>query len=257
MIKHPKTLVSYRFLNLQVRVIQIMTDLTASRQQVLSQIKNICRDCGISDDKVTLLAVSKTQPAAVIRAMYGAGQRIFAENYLQEALSKQADLTDLDIEWHFIGQIQRNKTRDLAAHFAWIHGVDRLIIAQRLSQHLAELTEKTSAVPSPLNICIQVNIDREESKAGCLPEDLADLVAQIGDLPHLVLRGIMVIPEVNHQDAFVRARALFESVRAKPAAPKCWDTLSMGMSGDFADAIAAGSTMIRVGTALFGARVYS
>lgn len=231
-----------------------MTDLAANRQQVLSQIKNICRDCGISVDKVTLLAVSKTQPADVIRAMYAAGQRIFAENYLQEALSKQADLTDLTIEWHFIGQIQRNKTRDLATNFSWIHGVDRLIIARRLSQHLAEQIEEMGIMPTPLNICIQVNIDHEDSKAGCLPEELADLVEQISVLPHLALRGIMVIPEVNHQDAFVRAQALFESVRARHMSPECWDTLSMGMSGDFADAIAAGSTMVRVGTALFGAR---
>ncbi|HEY4714332.1 MAG TPA: YggS family pyridoxal phosphate-dependent enzyme [Aquirhabdus sp.] len=231
-----------------------MTDLAANRQQVLSQIKNICRDCGISVDKVTLLAVSKTQPADVIRAMYAAGQRIFAENYLQEALSKQADLTDLTIEWHFIGQIQRNKTRDLATNFSWIHGVDRLIIARRLSQHLAEQIEEMGITPTPLNICIQVNIDHEDSKAGCLPEELADLVEQISVLPHLALRGIMVIPEVNHQDAFVRAQALFESVRARHMSPECWDTLSMGMSGDFADAIAAGSTMVRVGTALFGAR---
>ncbi len=231
-----------------------MTDFAASRQQVLRQIENICRNCGISDDKVTLLAVSKTQPADVIRAMYAAGQRVFAENYLQEALSKQADLTDLAIEWHFIGQIQRNKTRDLATHFSWVHGVDRLMIAQRLSQHLSEQVEKSDTAQPSLNICIQVNIDREESKAGCLPEMLADLVTQMSGLPHLALRGIMVIPEVNHQDAFVRARALFESVRAEHMSPECWDTLSMGMSGDFADAIAAGSTMIRVGTALFGAR---
>lgn len=231
-----------------------MTDLAANRQQVLSQIKNICRDCEISVDKVTLLAVSKTQPADVIRAMYAAGQRIFAENYLQEALSKQADLTDLTIEWHFIGQIQRNKTRDLATNFSWIHGVDRLIIARRLSQHLAEQIEEMGITPTRLNICIQVNIDHEDSKAGCLPEELADLVEQISVLPHLALRGIMVIPEVNHQDAFVRAQALFESVRARHMSPECWDTLSMGMSGDFADAIAAGSTMVRVGTALFGAR---
>lgn len=233
-----------------------MTDFAASRQQVLNQIENICRKHGVSEEKVTLLAVSKTQPADVIRTMYAAGQRVFAENYLQEALSKQAALTDLAIEWHFIGQIQRNKTRDLATHFAWIHGVDRLIIAQRLSQHLAEQAVKTGSMPSPLNICIQVNVDHEESKAGCMPEELAGLVEQMSILPHLALRGVMVIPEVNHQDAFVRAQALFEEVRVKHATPECWDTLSMGMSGDFAEAIAAGSTMIRVGTALFGARTY-
>ena len=233
-----------------------MTDFAASRQQVLSQIENICRKCEISAEKVTLLAVSKTQPADVIRAMHAAGQHIFAENYLQEALGKQAELMDLAIEWHFIGQIQRNKTRDLAAHFSWVHGVDRLIIAQRLSQHLAEQFEKTGVAPSPLNICIQVNIDHEDSKAGCMPDALAELVEQISVLPHLALRGVMVIPEKNHQDAFVRAQALFKAVRVKHVAAECWDTLSMGMSGDFADAIAAGSTMIRVGTALFGARTY-
>lgn len=233
-----------------------MTDLSVNRQQVLSQIKNICRKCGISENKVTLLAVSKTQPADVIRAMYAAGQQVFAENYLQEALGKQAELTDLRIEWHFIGQIQRNKTRDLATHFAWVHGVDRLIIAQRLSQHLTEQLAKTGIAPASLNICIQVNIDHEDSKAGCKPEDLAELVTQISVLPHLALRGLMVIPEKNHQDAFIRAQALFTSVRVHHTSPECWDTLSMGMSGDFADAIAAGSTMIRVGTALFGARTY-
>ena len=230
-----------------------MTDFAASRQQVLSQIENICQDCKIPSNKVSLLAVSKTQPVEVIRAMYAVGQRIVAENYLQEALAKQAELTDLAIEWHFIGQIQRNKTRDLATHFAWVHGVDRLMIAQRLSQHLAEQTEKLGT-QLPLNICIQVNIDDEESKAGCLPEALAELVTQISILPHIALRGIMVIPQVNHQDAFTRAQALFESVRVQHHSPQDWDTLSMGMSADFADAIAAGSTMIRVGTALFGAR---
>lgn len=231
-----------------------MTDFAANRQQVLSQIENICRKCKISDNKVTLLAVSKTQSAAVIRSMYVAGQRFFAENYLQEALSKQADLADLAIEWHFIGQIQRNKTRDLASNFAWVHGVDRLIIAQRLSQHLAEQVEKGADDQPRLNICIQVNIDREDSKAGCLPEALAELVEHISVLPHLSLRGIMVIPELKHQDAFLRAQVLFESVRVQHHTPHDWDTLSMGMSADFADAIAAGSTMVRVGTALFGSR---
>lgn len=231
-----------------------MTDFAANRQQVLSQIQNICQRCGVSTDAVNLLAVSKMQPADVIRQMFMAGQRIFAENYLQEALNKQADLVDLPIEWHFIGQIQRNKTRDLAAHFSWIHGVDRLIIAQRLSQHLAELTVDQGVEPIPLNICIQVNIDLEQSKGGCFPEILPDLVQQISILPHLALRGLMVIPEVDHQDAFVRTRTLFEAVRAQHATPMQWDTLSMGMSGDFADAITAGATMIRIGTALFGKR---
>jgi len=231
-----------------------MTDYAANRQQVLSQIQNICQRIGVATTAVNLLAVSKMQSAEVVRQMFATGQRIFAENYLQEALNKQKDLMDLPIEWHFIGQIQRNKTRDLAAHFSWIHGVDRLIIAERLSQHLTQQAVEQGSEPAPLNICIQVNIDHEESKAGCQPEELAALVQQISLLPHLALRGLMVIPEVNHQDAFVRAKALFESVRINHHTPEQWDTLSMGMSGDFADAIAAGSTMIRVGTALFGAR---
>jgi pyridoxal phosphate enzyme (YggS family) len=231
-----------------------MTDYAVNRQHVLSQIQNICQRCGVSSEAVNLLAVSKMQPAETVRQMYATGQRIFAENYLQEALNKQQDLVDLPIEWHFIGQIQRNKTRDLATHFSWVHGVDRLIIGQRLSQHLAQQAVDDGAEPVPLNMCIQVNIDRETSKGGCLPEDVAELVKQMSVLPHLQLRGLMVIPEVNHQDAFVRTRALFDAVRLQHATPAQWDTLSMGMSGDFADAIAAGATLIRIGTALFGQR---
>jgi len=234
-----------------------MTDYVANRQEVLSQIQNICQRCGVASTAVSLLAVSKTQPADVVRQMFAAGQRIFAENYLQEALNKQKDLTDLPIEWHFIGQIQRNKTRDLAANFSWLHGVDRLIIAERLSQHLVQYAVDQDSEPTPLNICIQVNIDHEDSKGGCLPEEVSDLVKQMSRLPHIALRGLMVIPEVNHQDAFVRTHALFDSAREHHAMPAQWDTLSMGMSGDFADAIAAGATMIRIGTALFGQRVKS
>ncbi len=226
-----------------------MTDLTANRQQVLSKIQNICLDCKRSPQAVALLAVSKMQPTSAIRILYAAGQRIFAENYLQEALTKQIDVADLAIEWHFIGQIQRNKTRDIAGHFSWVHGVDRLIIAERLSQHIGE------AGKPRLNILIQVNIDHEASKGGCLPEALPELVAAISQLPHIALRGLMVIPAPEHVDAFTRTRALFEAVRGQHAHLQDWDTLSMGMSGDFAEAITAGSTMVRVGTALFGARV--
>ncbi len=225
-----------------------MTDLTANRQHVLSKIQNICTDCKRPADSVSLLAVSKMQSPAAIRALYAAGQRIFAENYLQEALVKQAELADLAIEWHFIGQIQRNKTRDIAAHFSWVHGVDRLIIAERLSQHIKDASQ------TRLNILLQVNVDLEESKGGCLPADLPALVAEISQLPHVALRGLMVIPAPDHEDAFSRTHALFEAVRAAHAQPAEWDTLSMGMSGDFEVAIAAGATMIRVGTALFGAR---
>jgi PLP dependent protein len=234
-----------------------MTDFAVQRQQVLSQIQDICLRSSVSSDCVQLLAVSKMQSAAVVRQMFAAGQRLFAENYVQEALSKQADLKDLAIEWHFIGQIQRNKTRDLATNFSWIHGVDRLMIAERLSQHLVQQHAEQGKALVPLNICIQVNIDLEETKGGCAPEVLPDLVSKMSILPHIALRGLMVIPEVNHVDAFVRTRALFDQVRSHHAEPSRWDTLSMGMSADFADAIAAGSTMIRIGTALFGKRSIS
>jgi pyridoxal phosphate enzyme (YggS family) len=234
-----------------------MTDYAANRQQVLSKIQNICEINGVSKSAVNLLAVSKMQSAAVVRQIFAAGQQIFAENYLQEALLKKTDLVDLLIEWHFIGQIQRNKTRDIATHFSWVHGVDRLIIAQRLSQHLVDQSLERDTQPTPLNICLQVNIDHEDSKGGCLPDSVSDLVQQISILPHLALRGLMVIPEANHQDAFERTRTLFEAVRIQHATPALWDTLSMGMSGDYADAIAAGATMIRIGTALFGQRTVS
>ncbi len=253
MLKRLKIVVSDRSKQL-LGCLSIMTDFAAHRQDVLSQIQDICLRSGVSLDSVHLLAVSKMQCAAVVRQMFAAGQRIFAENYVQEALQKQADLNDLPIEWHYIGQIQRNKTRDLATNFSWIHGVDRFMIAQRLSQHLLQQKEEHGKAPALLNICIQVNIDLEQSKGGCTPEMLPDLVREIGSLPHIALRGLMVIPEASHVDAFARTRALFDQVRSQHTDPSQWDTLSMGMSADFADAIAAGSTMIRIGTALFGQR---
>jgi len=224
-----------------------MTDFIQQRQQILTQIAGVCVHVGRAPDVVQLLAVSKTQPADAIRQLFRAGQLAFGENYLQEALAKQAELADLAIEWHFIGQIQRNKTRDLAAHFAWVHGVDRLVLAERLS------SQRAPEQPA-LNICIQVNIDDEDSKAGCTPAELPELVAAISRLPHLRLRGVMVIPAKQNTDAFVQVAQLFEQVRAHHAQPNDWDTLSMGMSADLAEAIAAGATIVRVGTALFGAR---
>ena len=157
---------------------------------------------------------------------------------------------DLDIEWHFIGHVQRNKTKHLAEKFAWVHGVDRLIIAERLSG-------QREASQRALNICLQVNIDAQDSKDGCQPEDVADLVKNISQLPHLKLRGLMVIPAPNHPQAFFDAKALFDTVKSQHAHPEDWDTLSMGMSADMSEAITAGSTMVRVGSALFGARDYS
>jgi len=183
----------------------------------------------------------------VLAEMYQAGQRAFGENYLQEALEKITALKELEIEWHFIGHVQRNKTKALAENFAWVHGVDRLIIAERLSN------QRGDNQPA-LNICIQVNIDGQDTKDGCQPEEVAELVAQISQLPNVRLRGLMVIPAPNNPQAFADAKVLFDAVKVQHAHPEDWDTLSMGMSGDMTEAIAAGSTMVRVGTALFGAR---
>ena len=198
---------------------------------------------------VHLLAVSKTKPAAALRDAYAAGLRDFGENYLQEARAKQVELADLPLCWHFIGPIQSNKTRDIAEHFAWVHSVDRLKIAQRLSE------QRPADLP-PLNICIQVNVSGEASKSGCAPADLTALAHAISALPRLKLRGLMAIPEPTderaEQDAaFAKVRELQEGLNMG------LDTLSMGMSHDLESAIAQGATWVRIGTALFGARDYS
>ena len=197
---------------------------------------------------VHLLAVSKTKPAAALREAYAAGIRDFGENYLQEARAKQLELADLPLSWHFIGPIQSNKTRDIAEHFDWVHSVDRLKIAQRLS-------EQRPAELAPLNICIQVNVSGEASKSGCTPADLPALATAISALPRLKLRGLMAIPEptedrVEQDRAFATVRHLQESLNLG------LDTLSMGMSHDLESAIAQGATWVRIGTALFGARDY-
>ena len=197
---------------------------------------------------IHLLAVSKTKPAGALREAHAAGIRDFGENYLQEARTKQVELADLPLCWHFIGPIQSNKTRDIAEHFAWVHSVDRLKIAQRLSE------QRPANLP-PLNICIQVNVSGEASKSGCTPADLPALAAAISALPRLKLRGLMAIPEPTEdraeQDAaFATVRTLQESLNMG------LDTLSMGMSHDLESAIAQGATWVRIGTALFGARDY-
>ena len=197
---------------------------------------------------IHLLAVSKTKPAGALREAHTAGIRDFGENYLQEARAKQLELADLPLCWHFIGPIQSNKTRDIAEHFAWVHSVDRLKIAQRLSE------QRPANLP-PLNICIQVNVSGEASKSGCTPADLPALAAAISALPRLKLRGLMAIPEPTEdraeQDAaFATVRTLQESLNMG------LDTLSMGMSHDLESAIAQGATWVRIGTALFGARDY-
>lgn len=221
--------------------------LDSTYHSLLSQIHTACTQAQRNSQDVQLLAVSKTQPSEKIRELYQLGQSAFGENYVQEALTKIEQLQDLAIEWHFIGHVQRNKTKLLAEHFSWVQGVDKLIIAERLShqrpEHLA-----------PLNICIQVNIDEQDSKDGCHVTDVADLVYTISRLPHIRLRGLMVIPAPNNFVAFGLAKSLFDDVKQHHANPQDWDTLSMGMSGDLEHAIQLGSTMVRVGTALFGAR---
>lgn len=227
-----------------------MKSLQQARTQVLEQIQTACQHAQRDASEVQLLAVSKTHPSTSLAEMYQTGQRCFGENYLQEALDKIEALKDLEIEWHFIGHVQRNKTKHLAEKFAWVHGVDRLIIAERLSA-------QRDAAQAPLNICLQVNIDAQDSKDGCQPEEVAALVKSISVLPHIKLRGLMVIPAPNNTQAFSAAKHLFEQVKTDHVHPQDWDTLSMGMSGDMQAAIEAGSTMVRVGTALFGARDYS
>ena len=197
---------------------------------------------------IHLLAVSKTKPAQAVREAYAAGLRDFGENYLQEALGKQAELTDLPLSWHFIGPIQSNKTRAIAENFAWVHSVERLKIAQRLSE------QRPADLP-PLNICIQVNVSGEASKSGCTPADLPALAQAISALPRLQLRGLMAIPEPTDDRA--AQDAAFATVRELQAGLNLpLDTLSMGMSHDLESAIAQGATWVRIGTALFGARDY-
>ncbi len=203
------------------------------------------RDCAT----VGLLAVSKTKPAEVIRQAFAAGTRDFGENYLQEALEKQVELSDLPLTWHFIGPIQSNKTKPIAEHFAWVHSVDRLKIAQRLSD------QRPAHLPA-LNICLQVNVSGEASKSGCNPDELPALAQAVTQLPNLCLRGLMTIPEptddpVEQRAAFARLRELQQDLNLD------LDTLSMGMSHDLEAAIAEGATWVRIGTALFGARDYS
>lgn len=230
--------------------ILFMNPFQVAREHVLSQINQACKQAQRDTASVQLLAVSKTHPSEKLREMYALGQRAFGENYLQESLDKIQQLQDLQIQWHFIGHVQRNKTKSLAENFSWIHGVDRLIIAERLSNQRPEHLE-------PLNICLQVNIDAQDSKDGCLPSEVAELVKSISQLPNLKLRGLMVIPAPNNTQAFGDAQKLFAQVKGEHTHPEDWDTLSMGMSGDMEAAIAAGSTLVRVGTALFGARDYS
>ena len=226
-----------------------MSTIADNIAQVAERIRNACQAVQRDPHSVQLLAVSKTKPAAALREAHAAGLRDFGENYLQEALGKQQELADLPLSWHFIGPIQSNKTRAIAEHFDWVHSVDRLKIAQRLSE------QRPAELP-PLNICIQVNVSGEASKSGCAPADLPALASAIGALPRLQLRGLMAIPEPTEdraaQDAaFAAVQRLNNDLRDSLKLPL--DTLSMGMSHDLEAAIAQGATWVRIGTALFGA----
>lgn len=230
-----------------------MSTIADNIAQVAERIRGACQAVQRDERSVRLLAVSKTKPATALREAHAAGLCDFGENYLQEALSKQQELLDLPLSWHFIGPIQSNKTRAIAEHFDWVHSVDRLKIAQRLS-------EQRPAGLAPLNICIQVNVSGEASKSGCSPTDLPALASAISALPRLRLRGLMAIPEPTEdraaQDAaFAAVQTLNNHLRDNLKLPL--DTLSMGMSHDLEAAIAQGATWVRIGTALFGARDYS
>ncbi|MBA6223993.1 YggS family pyridoxal phosphate-dependent enzyme [Colwellia sp. MB02u-18] len=210
------------------------------------QIASACQLAHRNPDEVTLLAVSKTKPIEMLEQAYHAGQRNFGENYVQEAVEKIIALQNKpDITWHFIGPIQTNKTKLIASHFSWVHSIDRIKVAKRLNEH-------RSGQDTPLNICLQVNISGELSKAGVLPEALPELLAVIETCDNLCLRGLMAIPEKNAaQASFVKMQNLF--IELKQQYPTM-DTLSMGMSADLQLAINAGSTLVRIGSAIFGAR---
>ncbi|MGZ4981758.1 MAG: YggS family pyridoxal phosphate-dependent enzyme [Methylobacter sp.] len=226
-----------------------MTSITQRLKQIRSQISDAELAYNRQPGSVLLLAVSKTKPAEDIAAAYQAGQRHFGENYLQEALRKQQELGAYDITWHFIGPIQSNKTRALATYFDWVHSVDSLKIAKRLSE------QRPAHLP-PLNICLQVNISDEETKSGIALTELPQLYEQIAKLPNLKLRGVMAIPAPQQDFEQQRQpyKALYQAV-AKLNRPEL-DTFSFGMTGDLKAAIAEGSTIVRIGTALFGERDY-
>ena len=226
-----------------------MSTIAENIAKVGERIRAAAQASGRDLDHIGLLAVSKTKPAAAVREAYAAGIRDFGENYLQEALEKQAELSELPLIWHFIGPIQSNKTKPIAEHFAWVHSVDRLKIAQRLSE------QRPADLPL-LNICLQVNVSAEDSKSGCAPAELAALAEAVSQLPNLRLRGLMAIPEPT--DDVAAQRAAFARLRElRDGLPLPLDTLSMGMSHDLDAAIAEGATWVRIGTALFGARDYS
>ncbi len=223
--------------------------LLRNYQQVLERISDIANKSG-NKAAPRLLAVSKTKPAHMIEALYAEGQRDFGENYLQDALDKITQLSNLDaLRWHFIGQIQSNKTSTIAQHFTWAHSVDRLKIARRLS------AQRPDGLP-PLNICLQIDLDNEPQKGGISPKDLTPIAIEVAKLPNIQLRGLMCIPKprnsfAEQKSCFAEVAGLLENLKQ---AGLTLDTLSMGMSKDLDAAVAAGSTMLRIGSDIFGAR---
>jgi len=235
-----------------------MTTIEDRLQQVRARIARACAQHGRDPASVSLLAVSKTVAPAAVQEAVQAGQRAFGENYVQEGVDKIAAVRALGgagLQWHFIGALQSNKTRAVAEHFDWVHTVDRLKVAQRLSEQRPEAL-------GPLQVCVQVNIDGGANKSGVAPDAALALALAVSALPRLQLRGLMTIPEPAAdagaaRAVFDRVRALFDALGAqlRPQGVR-WDTLSMGMSDDLEAAIASGSTMVRVGSAIFGARHY-
>jgi len=228
-----------------------MIIIASSLQAVKARIARAAQSVDRQPDEITLLVASKTQPAERVREAWLAGQTIFGENYLQEALAKMPTLADLPIQWHFIGPIQSNKTKRIAENFSWVHSVDRVKIADRLSK------DRPESLP-PLQICLQVNVSGEASKSGVAPEELAQLAAHVVRLPRLKLRGLMAVPELTTATALQRSQfhmlwELFDRLKRDGYE---LDTLSMGMSEDMDIAIAEGATMVRVGTAILGPRRY-
>jgi len=229
-----------------------MSAIATNLQAVRTRIAAAASAAGRTPESITLLAVSKTKPLADVLAAAAAGQTAFGENYVQEGCEKAAATVDRSLEWHFIGPLQSNKTRLVAEHFAWVHSVDRLKIAERLS------AQRPTDLP-PLQVCVQVNVSGEASKSGCTPAEALALCQAVAALPNLRLRGLMTIPEPADDAAAQRAplrrlRELYESIRA---AGLPLDTLSMGMTHDLEAAIAEGATIVRVGTAIFGERNYT
>jgi pyridoxal phosphate enzyme (YggS family) len=227
----------------------IMTIISANLQAVRARIAAAATAAGRIPESVRLLAVSKTWPSACVREAAACGQRAFGENYLQEALAKMEQLADLDLEWHFIGPLQSNKTQGVAENFDWVHGLDREKIAARLS------AQRPAALP-PLQVCLQVNVSGEASKGGVAPEQVEMLARAVAALPRLRLRGLMAIPEATGDALLLRRRfaQLRELMLSLNGAGMNLDTLSMGMSHDLEAAVAEGATIVRVGTAIFGER---